>query len=55
MNRKEYDQEVKKLLAPVIESKNPTTREKCLPLLLRAYERSGDLLGAARVKAALAL
>ncbi len=38
------------LLDPIKNHANPKTKERCLPLLLKAYERKGDQMKAVQVK-----
>jgi tetratricopeptide (TPR) repeat protein len=49
-DRKGFHDHVIELINPIKNHTNPKTRERCLPLLLRAYERKGELLKAAQVR-----
>jgi len=42
------------LLEPLADHRNPMTRQKTLPLLLDAYERTGEILRAAQIRTRLA-
>ncbi len=44
LDRKGYSDRIIGLVDPIKSHSNPKTRERCLPLLLRAYERKGELL-----------
>jgi tetratricopeptide (TPR) repeat protein len=48
--RKGYSDKVIELIEPLKAHSNPKTRERCLPLLLKAYERKSELLKAAELK-----
>ena len=50
LERKGHFERIIDLLEPLKSHSNPKTRDRCLPLLLRAYERNGDLLKAAELR-----
>jgi tetratricopeptide (TPR) repeat protein len=50
LDRKGFHDRVIELLEPIKSHSNPKTRERCLPLLLKAYERKGEQLKAAEVR-----
>ena len=50
LDRKGYDDRVIELIEPLKVHSNPRTRERCLPLLLKAYERKCELLKAAELR-----
>jgi len=50
LDRKGYSDRVIELLEPLRTHSNPKTRERCLPLLLKAYERKNDILKAAELR-----
>jgi hypothetical protein len=54
LDRKGHYDRIVKLIEPFRTHANPKTRERCLPFLLRAYERKGELLKAAELREALA-
>ncbi len=54
LDRKGHSGRVIELLNPLRSHSSPRTRERCLPLLLRAYERMGELLKAAELRDLLA-
>lgn len=49
-DRKGFHDHVIDLVEPIKNHTNPKTRERCLPLLLKAYERKGELLKAAELR-----
>jgi len=53
LDRKGYSDRVVELVEPLKNRSNPKTREKCLPLLLKAYERKNEILKAAEVRVLL--
>lgn len=50
LDRKGNDDRIIELIEPMKAHPNPRTREKCLPLLLNAYERKRELLKAAELR-----
>ncbi len=54
LDRKGSYARVIELAKPMISSQNPKSKAACLPLLLKAYEHTGQILDAARVRDLLA-
>jgi tetratricopeptide (TPR) repeat protein len=50
LDRKGHYDRITELIEPLRKHPNPKTRERCLPLLLRAYERKNELLKAAELR-----
>jgi len=50
LDRKGFYDRVVELIEPLKTHPNPKTRERCLPLLLRAYEQKNELLKAAELR-----
>ncbi len=50
LSKKGQFNRVKELLEPLASHPNDTTRRKTLPLLLEAYDRTGDLVKAAELR-----
>jgi tetratricopeptide (TPR) repeat protein len=50
LERKGHYAKIIRLLEPLKNHSNPKSREKCHPLLLKAYEHTGDILGAAELR-----
>jgi tetratricopeptide (TPR) repeat protein len=50
LDRKGHYDRVIELIEPLKAHQNPKTKERCLPLLLRAYERKNELLKAAELR-----
>jgi tetratricopeptide (TPR) repeat protein len=50
LDRKGYSDRIIELIEPLRAHSNPKTRERCLPLLLKAYERKSELLKAAELR-----
>jgi hypothetical protein len=53
LDRKGNDDRIIELIEPLKAHPNPKTRERCLPLLLGAYERKRELLKAAELRTLL--
>lgn len=54
LDRKGYSDKVIELIEPLRTHSNPKTRERCLPLLPKAYERKSELLKAAELRELIA-